>query len=88
MAEKMSKRTLPRTDSIEELAKFWDKHDVTEFEDELEEMTNPVFERETEDVCVSLEPRDLVAVKRIAESRGVEYRTLIREWVLEKLHTC
>ncbi len=87
MAKKISKRTLPNTDSIEELARFWDTHDVTEFDDDLEEVTATVFERRTEDVCVSLEPEDLVAVKRIAESRGVEYRALVREWVLEKIHT-
>jgi predicted DNA binding CopG/RHH family protein len=87
MARKMSKQVLPNTDSIEELAKFWDEHDVTEFDDELEEVVGPVFERKTEDVCVALEPDDLKAIKQIAESRGVEYRTLVREWVLEKIHT-
>ena len=83
----MNKQRLPETDSIEELARFWDTHDVTEFGGELEEVTSPVFERTGKDVCVSLEPEDLLAVKRIAESRGVEYRTLVREWVLEKIHT-
>ena len=84
MARKI-RRTLPSTDSIEELARFWDKHDVTEFDDELEEVTSPVFERKTKDVCVSLDLEELRAVKRIAESRGIEYRTLVREWVLEKI---
>ena len=83
----MNKRRLPDTDSIEELAGFWDTHDVTEFDDELEEANGLVFERKGADVCVSLEPEDLLAVKRIAESRGVEYRTLVREWVLEKIHS-
>jgi predicted DNA binding CopG/RHH family protein len=83
----MSKHALPKTDSIDELAKFWDSHDVTDFEEELEEVSGPVFERNMEDVCVSLEPKDLLAVKRVAEAQGVEYRALIREWVLEKLHT-
>jgi predicted DNA binding CopG/RHH family protein len=87
MARKMSKQTLPNTDSIEELARFWDEHDVTEFDDELEEVANPVFERRMEDVCVTLKLEDLRAVKRIAESRGIEYRALVREWVLEKIHT-
>jgi predicted DNA binding CopG/RHH family protein len=87
MARKMSKHTLPNTDSIEELARFWDEHDVTDFEDELEEIVSPVFARKTEDVCVSLEAEDLKALKRIAESRGIEYQTLAREWVLEKIHT-
>ena len=39
----MKKTKLPQTDSIQELARFWEKHDLTDFEDELEEVTEPVF---------------------------------------------
>ena len=39
---------LPATDSIEELARFWDSHDVTAFVNHLEEVTEPVFERQSE----------------------------------------
>lgn len=35
----------PHIDSIEELAKFWDTHDITKFEAELEEVEKPVFDR-------------------------------------------
>jgi predicted DNA binding CopG/RHH family protein len=87
MAKKVNRQTLPDTDSIEELARFWDEHDVTEFEEDLEEVPGLVFARRTHDICVSLDSEDLIAVKRIAESRGVEYRTLVREWVLEKIQT-
>jgi hypothetical protein len=41
-----STNSMPQTDSIQELARFWDTHDLTDFEDELEEVTEPVFERE------------------------------------------
>lgn len=37
---------LPKTDSIDELARFWDTHDLTDFEDQLEVVTEPVFVRE------------------------------------------
>jgi len=37
---------IPQTDSIQELARFWDTHDLADFEDQLEEVTEPVFERE------------------------------------------
>jgi hypothetical protein len=47
MEKSMKKTTLPRTDSIQELAQFWDTHDLTHFEEELEEVTEPVFVRET-----------------------------------------
>jgi hypothetical protein len=35
---------LPKTDSIQEVAHFWDTHDLTDFEDELDEVSEPVFE--------------------------------------------
>jgi hypothetical protein len=39
----MRKPTLPKTDSIQELAEFWDAHDLTDFEQELEGVPEPVF---------------------------------------------
>jgi len=40
-------KQLPRMDSIHELAQFWDTRDLTDFADELEEIIEPVFERQT-----------------------------------------
>lgn len=80
------KMQIPHTDSIEELARFWDTHDLTEFEDQLEEVSEPVFERHEIVIPLHLQPQELAAVKRAAQARGVEETTLLREWVLEKLH--
>lgn len=82
----MSTSRLPRTDSIQELANFWDHHDVTEFEDELEEVGERVFERDR-DITIHLETDAADAVRAMAKSRGVVDSELIREWVLEKLQT-
>ncbi len=38
---------LPQTDSVNELARFWDAHDLTDFEDQLEEVGEPLFERKS-----------------------------------------
>ncbi len=43
----MSKQKIPQTDSIQELADFWDTHDLTDFDDQLEEVKKQVFERKT-----------------------------------------
>jgi hypothetical protein len=43
----LKKTKLPKTDSILKLAEFWDTHDLTDFEDELEEVTEPVFARDS-----------------------------------------
>ena len=78
-----SSRKIPQTDSIEELARFWNTHDLTDFEDQLEEVTEPVFERIT--VRVHLQPKEVEAVKEIAKSKGIDSSGLIRQWVLDKI---
>lgn len=88
MEKAMKARKIPQTDSIEELARFWDTHDLTEFEDQLEEVSEPVFERESRTVItVRLRPQEAQAVKRAAKARGVRQATLLRQWVLEKLQS-
>lgn len=82
----MTSTPLPPTDSIEELAHFWDTHDLTEFEDDLEEVVGSAFERETA-VTIRLLPEEAQAVKKLAESRGVPDTDLIHQWVREKLQT-
>jgi predicted DNA binding CopG/RHH family protein len=80
----MKSHKLLQTDSIRELAQFWDRHDLTDFEEELEEAAEPIFERDTT-VTLRLESREAEAVKRIAASQGVADVDLIRQWVQEKI---
>ena len=87
MEKEMSRQKIPQSDSIQELAAFWDAHDLTEFEGQLEVVGDTVFERQAELVTVPLQPTEVEAVKRIADSKGIGYDALIREWVIEKLHT-
>lgn len=84
MAKKVNKSQLPETDSIEELAHFWDKHDLTQFEDELVEVTEPIFERDTA-VTIQLLPDEAEAIKQMALSQGIPDTVLIHRWVREKL---
>ena len=39
---------MPQTNAVEILAQFGDSYDVADFEDELEGVTAPVFERTSE----------------------------------------
>jgi hypothetical protein len=80
----MNTPKLPQTDSIQELAQFWDTHDLTDFEGQLEEVTEPVFDRDTT-VQIHLESDEVDAVTKIAQSKGVANADLIRQWVVEKL---
>jgi hypothetical protein len=87
-ARKMkAKERIPYTDSIEELARFWDTHDATDYNEEFEEVTEPLFERRGHRVvmAVPLEAQEVEAVEKIAKAKGLDNKTLLREWVLEKL---
>ena len=75
---------IPTTDSIQELATFWQHHDLTVFENELEEVSGPVFRR-AHVVGVPLTEDERQAIRDAAASRGIDESALIHEWVKEKL---
>lgn len=82
----MRRQKIPQTDSIQELARFWDSHDLTEFEDLLQEVRRPVFERPGGAVVrVRLNPEELALVKRIARAKGIGHVLLVRKWLRERL---
>ena len=86
MEKPMNTSQIPHTDSIAELARFWDTHDLTDFEDELEEVHESVFERRAEEpVTIHLPTAEVEAVKRLAKAKGMGHTALIQEWVREKL---
>lgn len=80
----MNCREIPQIDSIQELANFGDTHDLTEFEDDLEEVEESVFELQTE-LIVPLQPEELKALTILANTRDTSPVNLIREWVLEHI---
>ena len=87
MERALRKRRLPNTDSIEELARFWDTHDLTDFEEELEEASTPVFvHRKREVLNIDLKPVEAQRLKRIARSMGVNESSVVRRWILKGLN--
>jgi hypothetical protein len=80
----MTKRKLPKIESTQELAKFWDHRDLTDFQEELEEVAEPVFVRGTR-IVVKLQANEAKSLETIARSKGVTQHELARQWVLQKL---
>ena len=87
MEKPMKSSKLPKTDSIHELAEFWDTHDLTDFQDQLEEVPQPVFESTSASapIRIQLTPTEATAVRRLAKSAGVSQAVLIHKWVRQKL---
>jgi predicted DNA binding CopG/RHH family protein len=67
--------------SSQQLAEFWHTHDLTDFEEELEEVSGPVFVHGTA-IKVPLESRQVEAVEQMARAKGVSREELIRAWVV------
>ncbi len=82
----MTRQKLPHTDSIEELARFWDTHDLTDFEEDLEEVGEPVFVRtKGASLSINLQPAQAHHLQKVARSKGVKETSVVREWILERL---
>jgi hypothetical protein len=84
MEQAMKRRELPGTDSIQELAKFWNTHDLTDFADQLKEVTTPVFVRSTP-IQLKLPTDQAKLVREMAQAKGISQEELIRQWVSQKL---
>lgn len=56
---------------------------MTDFEDQLEEVAEPVFERRKV-MAIPLAPQEIEVIEKIAQSQGIDLVDLIRGWVLEK----
>lgn len=79
----MNYNSIPKTDSIQELAKFWESHDLTDFDDELIEITEPVFIKKTV-MEIHLLSNEAKTIKKMASSQGISVADLIHRWILEK----
>ncbi len=76
MATGVNQDLLPKTDSIEELAKFWDTHSLADYEHEMEEAV---------EVSSDLPRSAIKTIRALAKSKGIAERELLREWLLQKM---
>ncbi|KKQ07495.1 hypothetical protein A2858_02185 [Candidatus Daviesbacteria bacterium RIFCSPHIGHO2_01_FULL_36_37] len=85
------KNKLPNFNKMtyEEEAHFWDTHDITDYEDETEEVEIIFDLKKPREKIVPIrmqaELRD--RLDQIARSKGLNLSTLIRMWLMEKLQS-
>ena len=80
---------LPQFSTEQEFIDWIDTHDTSEYMDSWEEVTEEIkvqrTSRKKQSVGLDLNPRDLDAIKQVAKTRGIPYKTLIQNWLIEKL---
>ena len=82
-----TKNRIPDFATIEEMAEFWDTHDASEYQDELEpvefEIAKPL--KQTWMLSIRIDEETFYALKAIAKPKGLGASTLARMWILEEL---
>ena len=69
----------------EELAKFWDTHDFTDYLDELKPVTVSFAKNLSEGITIRFDPGTLGKLRQISRKKGIGPTTLARMWILEHL---
>jgi predicted DNA binding CopG/RHH family protein len=85
MTEK--KRKLPTFKNDEAERKFWSRHSIEEFRDQLQDLDLQIRPARTEQIAVRLYKDDLDTLKKLAKRRGVGHTTLARSIVERWLAT-
>lgn len=79
----MTKKVIPDFKNIEDMARFWDKHDTTEFQhEEVEEVD---YQPKRVVLSVRFDPEDAIAISRKARQLGMDRSTLVRFLVRQYL---
>jgi predicted DNA binding CopG/RHH family protein len=69
--------------TLDEIADFFDTHDLSDYEDDLEVVRVPSSSMKV--VPIRLDEEDVDAIKAIAKKKKVSYTALIRRWAKEGL---
>lgn len=77
-------KKIPHFKSEEEEVKFWDKHSLDEFDEELEEVQVECI-RDNSILPVRLDRDDILHLKNLAKKKGLTQNTLARIWIKERL---
>jgi hypothetical protein len=78
-------KKVPRFESLDEEAEFWETHDTTEFEDEFKEVRVKVARSLSHILAVRLDARTIDRLAEVGRAKGLGPSTLARMWLLERL---
>lgn len=80
---------IPSFKTYEEEAHFWDTHNITDFEDETEDVAIIFDLKKPRDktLVVRLQKEFKDKLEKIAHRKGLNVSTLARMWLVERLRT-
>ncbi len=85
MTEQRTPSSIPDFATHEEEAEFWDKHDITDYLDELKPVDVRFAKNLSAGMTVRFDPETSAELRAIAQEQGIGPTTLMRMWVLDRL---
>ena len=83
---KMTRDPLPETfDTFEEMAKFWDEHDITDYTEYLTLVEATIAAHPRHEYVIMLSDSLNALLHKVQQAEGVSLNTLVNLWVQEKL---
>lgn len=79
------KSRIPMFASREEAAKWFDTHDMADYQDEFKTVRAQFARNLSEGITIRLDPQTLAEVRSRARQKGIGPTTLIRMWIMERL---
>ena len=76
---------IPKFETRQEEAEFWDTHDLTDYLDELEDVEVKFGDNLSGRVSIHLDADSLSKVCELACEKGISPAALMRTWVMEHL---
>ena len=79
----------PKFKNIEEEARFWDTHSITEFENETEdvEIVFDLARPKEETLILRLQKETKQELEKEAKKKGLSTSSLARLWLTQRLHS-
>jgi predicted DNA binding CopG/RHH family protein len=82
---KKPKSRIPDFKNYEEEAKWWETHNLADYQDEFEIVEAEFAKNLSHGLTIRLDPETLNKVRSLAKKKGLGPTTLIRMWILEDL---
>ena len=77
---------IPKFETEEQEAEFWDTHDSTDYLEDTEEVEIAYVDARPKTlISLRLPSSTIEGLKALAVRRGIGYQTMIRMWVMERL---
>ena len=78
-------KLMPEFQTLQEMADFWETHDLMDYADQLVQMEEPIFDLSAQTITVALDAEQYQRLKDAAAQEQQAMPLLVKRWVVQHL---